>query len=382
MGENFLQRFIFEEKYQVPRHLIFWILGAGLIPTVLYGLTSRDFIGPLKVTLCMLPVEMAYTYGLLLWLLPSYLQKGRYVRFFFLLVVWAVIAQWLTTLVNVFVLVPLLYGVKRPELQIGMLWHFDWYQLILTNGIAAVAVFIYMFRKWHFEWQDKLLANREKINTELLLLKAQINPHFLFNTLNNLYTLVYEKSDKAPAMLLRLSGLLSYVLYECKSERVPLEKEIAVMKDYVMLEKERYGDRLDISFSANGAFDNATVAPLLFQPFIENAFKHGTSEQIGKVWMSIEFSLRDNQLFFGVINSCEHPANPAIGCNGIGINNVKKRLDILHPEKYQLQYGYEGDVYAVSLFIDLEQESGYSFSSSMNGFSKRKSYETSMFTGR
>jgi len=194
---------------------------------------------------------------------------------------------------------------------------------------------------------------KEKMNAELQLLRAQLHPHFLFNTLNNLYSLVHEKSEKAPKMLMRLSGLLSYVLYECKANEVLLSKEINVIKDYVALEQERYGERLDVSLNFSGDIDYKVIVPMLFQPFIENAFKHGTSEQLGKVWMSIDLSVKKNQLYFKIINSCDNDLQ--IDSQGIGINNVKKRLELLYPGKFEMQNGTEGNVYVVSLAIELNE---------------------------
>lgn len=222
------------------------------------------------------------------------------------------------------------------------------------NTVAMIGGFIKFFKYWYAEQQQKIQAEKEKLNAELELLKAQLHPHFLFNTLNNLYSLVYEKSDKAPQMLMRLSGLLSYVLYECKADEVLLSKEISIIKDYVALEKERYGDRLEVSFNFSGDIDDKMIAPMLLQPFIENAFKHGTSEQIGKVWMSIDLSVKENQLYFKVINSCDNNPVATPEKPGVGIENVKKRLGLLYPGKFELQNGIEGDVYIVSLSLELK----------------------------
>jgi len=378
MRKSFLQRFIFEKKFQLTRHLVFWVVGAGVIPILFYGLSVNDFNGPLKVTLCMLPVEIIYAYGLLLWLLPKFLEKEKYAKFFLYLAIWMIFSQWLTTLVNHFILLPLLFDIRQVEFKWSFFWSLDWYKLMMTNAIAATAVFVKMFKNWYNELQQKMQAEKEKADTELQLLKAQINPHFLFNTLNNLYSLVYEKSDKAPSMLLRLSGLLSYVMYECKADKVPLQKEITVMKDYVLLEQERYGDRLEVSFSVNGDFSEAIITPLLFQPFIENAFKHGTSEQVGKVWMRIEFSLKGDQLFFGVVNSCEadHPEESHKG--GIGINNVQKRLELLYPGRFQFHHGEEGDIYVVSLSINIDYETQQREKMPLADQTKQTSHESAM----
>jgi two-component system sensor histidine kinase AlgZ len=142
-------------------------------------------------------------------------------------------------------------------------------------------------------------------------------------------------------------------LYECKADEVLLSKEIEVMKDYVSLEQERYGDRLDISMNFSGDVNDRMIVPMLFQPFIENAFKHGTSEQLGKVWMSIDLSVKKYQLYFKIINSCDMNKTSDRGAGGIGINNVKKRLELLYRGNYELQHGMEGDVYIASMAIEL-----------------------------
>ncbi len=125
-------------------------------------------------------------------------------------------------------------------------------------------------------------AEKAKITVELQLLKAQVHPHFLFNTLNNIYSFSLESSPKTPELILKLSSLLRYMLYDCKAEQVLLEKEIQVMKNYIDLEKERYGNKIQISLNIAGDLKGNYISPLLLLPFLENAFKHGTSDQLEK----------------------------------------------------------------------------------------------------
>ncbi|MEO5942815.1 MAG: histidine kinase [Ferruginibacter sp.] len=223
------------------------------------------------------------------------------------------------------------------------------------NTVAMFAIFIKMFKYWHIEQRQKSEIIKRKLTAELEVLKSQLHPHFLFNTLNNLYSLVHEKSDKASSMLLRLSGLLSYVLYECKADEVPLGKEVDFIKDYVALEQERYGERLEVSLNFAGDINACFVKPLLFQPFVENAFKHGTSEKLGKVWLSIDLSVKENQLSFKMVNSCEGNINLKNREGGIGIKNVQKRLELLYPSRFKLEYGNEDDLYIVSLLLQLNR---------------------------
>jgi two-component system, LytTR family, sensor histidine kinase AlgZ len=221
------------------------------------------------------------------------------------------------------------------------------------NVMAAFTSMIVLFKYWMSKQKEFLSAEKEKVNAELQLLKAQVHPHFLFNTLNNIYSYSLERSPKTPQMILKLSSLLSYMLYECKVNDVLLEKEIEIMKNYIDLEKERYGNRLEISINIEGDIQDKFVAPLLFLPFLENAFKHGTSEQLEKPWLSMDISVKNYQLHCKIINSKNDIPLPHE--NGIGISNVQKRLAYLYPEKHELKLNDEGNYFIVSLLLDLKQ---------------------------
>jgi sensor histidine kinase YesM len=301
-----------------------------------------------------MPANLIYAYGIINWLVPKILIKEKYVKFCLMFCVWMLVGLVLNFISRYF-LVYLRTG--RPDnIPTNGAYHeiFAFGSFVVMNTIGMFGGFIKFFKLWNKELQQKQFAEKEKISAELELLKAQLHPHFLFNTLNNLYSLVYAKSDRAPKMLMRLSGLLSYVLYECKADEVLLSKEISIIKDYVSLEKERYGERLDVSLNFSGDIENKMVAPMLFQPFIENAFKHGTSEQLGKVWMSIDLSVKENQLYFKIINSCDNNAAAILEKHGVGIGNVKKRLELLYADNFKLQNGVEDDVYIVSLSLELK----------------------------
>jgi LytS/YehU family sensor histidine kinase len=196
------------------------------------------------------------------------------------------------------------------------------------------------------------LAEQEKMTAQLQLLKAQLHPHFLFNTLNNIYSFSLQTSPKTPQMILKLSSLLSYMLYDCKTDEVPLEKEVDVMKNYIDLEKERYGDKIDISVNIHGAIQDKYITPLLILPFLENAFKHGTSEQLEKPWMSVDIAVKDHLLQCKVVNS-KNEFVP-LSENGVGIQNVKKRLELLYPGKHELKLADEGVFFVVSLQLQLK----------------------------
>ncbi|TAM95773.1 MAG: sensor histidine kinase [Chitinophagaceae bacterium] len=352
MKKEFFKQIIFERRYRWLRHLLLLAFYFVLI-VWLDGNGRSSFRPAIDLYIFFMPIVLLYANVIVYWFIPSFLLKRKYLSFLLLYCFWTSISLLLIFLDATYLYSPL-HGISMPHYSMVEMYRhiFSLNNFLDMHIFTMLLVFLKLFKYWYLENQQKQQAEKEKLNAELQLLKAQLHPHFLFNTLNNLYSLVYEKSDKAPRMLLRLSGLLSYVLYECNADEVLLSKEISIIKDYVALEKERYGDRLDISLNFSGDIEDKMLAPMLFQPFIGNAFKHGTSEQLGKVWVSIDLSVKEQQLYFKVINSCDS-ANIIRDAKSIGINNVKKRLELLYPNRFELQNGMEGDTYIVSLTLEL-----------------------------
>ena len=344
---------IFERRHRLLRHVLLWTIIFVVMTLLDYNERSKLSVS-VAIFFVYFPVLLLYAYVITYWLIPSYLLKGKYLTFFLLYCCWCPIGLIMIFLDTYYVFYPL-YNVPTPHFTLLEAYKltFAVERFVRINLFAIFCVFIKFFKYWYSEQEQKMKIEKEKINAELELLRAQLQPHFLFNTLNNLYTLVYEKSEKAPGMLMRLSRLLSYVLYECRADEVLLTKEIDAMKNYVALEHERYGERLEVSLNFSGDIEDRMIAPMIFQPFIENAFKHGISEQLGKTWMSIDLSVKNNQLYFKVINSRDVHADNDTTHAGIGINNVKKRLALLYPSKNHLHYGVEDDVFIVSLVIEL-----------------------------
>ena len=205
--------------------------------------------------------------------------------------------------------------------------------------------------------RDSFIRRQEENVAELKLLKAQLNPHFLFNTLNNLYGLSVVKSDKLPALMLKLSDLLRYSLYETKETLVPLEKEIQYLENYISLEKIRLEDTTTIKFSKKCDTASKTIAPMLFIVFVENAFKHLSILKDEKSNVLISIKEEDNSLIFTCKNSFD-PANLTAKNSekkksGIGLENAKKRLALIYPEKHQLHMKATEDSYDVELRLIL-----------------------------
>jgi histidine kinase len=295
-----------------------------------------------------MPAFLLYSFPIIYWMIPRLLMRSQYVAFFLAILGWGIAGVYLNMLYRKYVFVDLqdLIGLKevfRDAKNVG-----GYLCMTTTAGEAGILT---LFKQWTIKQKEWKQAEQERITAQLELLKAQLHPHFLFNTLNNIYAFALDRSDKTPQLILKLSSLLSYMLYECKTDAVLLEKEIGVMKNYIDLEKERYGDNLDISLNIEGEISDRFIAPLIILPFLENAFKHGTAEQIDKPWMSIDIAVKGDKLKCKVVNS-KNAVGP-IYKHGVGIDNIKKRLDLLYPHKHQLRFSDEGEFFVVSLALTL-----------------------------
>jgi LytS/YehU family sensor histidine kinase len=220
--------------------------------------------------------------------------------------------------------------------------------------ICALLLSLKRIKDWYLKQNENRLLLRGNINAELQLLKAQIHPHFLFNTLNNIYFFILSEPVKAEDLITKLENLLYYMINECNVPAVPLDKEINMINDYFELEKVRYND-LDIELVLTGDYTNKMIAPLLMIPFIENSFKHGTSKMLRDPWIKLFIQADEEMLHFTLANN--KPAGTRMDQkHGIGLSNVKKRLAILHPEKHYLTIEPTENTFTINMQIPLEQE--------------------------
>jgi two-component system, LytTR family, sensor histidine kinase AlgZ len=227
---------------------------------------------------------------------------------------------------------------------------------VITTNIFIV-VFLSMIRfavDW-FEFEaNRKSAENEKLLAELNFLKAQINPHFLFNTLNNLYYLAYTQSPNTTEVIAKLSQMMRYMIYDSNYLQVPLTKEIEYMQNYISLERLRLNDQIPIKFEIEGPTEGVLIAPLIFITFLENAFKHGVSNHYPGAWVNISIRLRGKQCIYRVENSKLTGSKPeANEKSGIGLQNVKRRLELSYPEKHSLSIDDKPDRYSVELNITL-----------------------------
>ncbi|PIQ22452.1 MAG: sensor histidine kinase [Cytophagales bacterium CG18_big_fil_WC_8_21_14_2_50_42_9] len=228
-------------------------------------------------------------------------------------------------------------------------------QLVLIS--LFIVVFVGMLRfavDWfEFEARTKAIEN-EKLFAELNFLKAQINPHFLFNTLNNLYYLAYTQSPNTMEVIEKLSQMMRYMIYDTNGARVPLSKEITYMENYISLEKLRLNNEVPITFAVQGNIAGVLIVPLIFITFLENAFKHGVSNNNPQAWVKINITLQDKTCTYTVANSkIKRTDQAAEEKSGMGLQNVQRRLDLSYPNLYTLAVNETPDQYAVELKLTL-----------------------------
>jgi LytS/YehU family sensor histidine kinase len=220
--------------------------------------------------------------------------------------------------------------------------------------ILGFAFMIKFVKRWWQKQKETELLAKEKTKAELQLLKAQVHPHFLFNTLNNIYFFTLTNSAQAPVMIKKLSGMLHHILNECDQPLVPLEKEIKMIQDYMALEKIRYAEQMLMTIDIKEDHDGKMIAPLLLIPFVENSFKHGASKMITKPWIKLSLAIDNNRLHFSIINSKPLSAELRARIGNIGLKNVRKRLELLYPGTHELKIVSESESYAVYLILQLD----------------------------
>ncbi|HKJ40728.1 MAG TPA: histidine kinase, partial [Sunxiuqinia sp.] len=227
-----------------------------------------------------------------------------------------------------------------------------------TAFYVGVTTLAKLLKDW-VELQDISLrynkVEREKLEAELTSLKAQINPHFLFNSLNNIYSLSLINSPKTPEMILKLSDLMRHVLYESRENFIPLEKEINFTRNFIELQRIRLSDKTTINFEIEGAIPNKLIVPLIFEPFVDNAFKHGPKSLDENAYINIKIKIDPQWLFFEVENNFETIDYQSDKPYGIGLKNAQKRLEYLYEkDQYDLEIIKKENIFKVQLQLQLK----------------------------
>ncbi len=337
-------------------HFISWLCYLTIVTVFLSDTSGFKFAFYRAFQLVLLQAILFYINTLVL--MPRMMEKHKYVSYFSSITILVILSIGTLYLLN-FHVKPfgefMLQGVgKRPDLPQNIVFS----RTIMRNfsSISAIILLSIVYRmfsqKISREKQEAALRN-ENLLSEMKFLKSQVNPHFLFNSLNNIYTLVLLKQDKAPAMLMKLSEMLRYMLYECNDERVPLEKEIIYINNYIGLQQLKTEQQQNISTDFGRLDHIISIPPLLLIPFIENSFKHSKIEDVKTGWVSISLDCSAKQIDLKIANSIPSIAVVKDKTRGIGLENIKRRLELLYPKKHELQINETQQEFSVRLIINI-----------------------------
>ncbi|HET9745831.1 MAG TPA: histidine kinase [Chitinophagaceae bacterium] len=360
--------FVFSEKrgIRLLRHSLFWVLWWLYITLTFYWQYDRwlarggekPFFVLLGSHLFLKTFLLTAVYALVCYVFIYYLMpgviKGKWVNAISsgLIVCGFLFVAGYYLYWNIFPFVDSLFGPFKPNHYISRFWPAVWLGFIEPFKIFAAAAVIKYVKYWWMRQKDKERLEREKLNTELQLLRAQIRPGFLFNALDNIHANALKHSPFAPDLLIKLSDLLSYMLYECDKPRVPLDKEIAMMKKYMEMEKIRQGEWFEMGIEIQGDFNGKMIAPFILFPFIENSFKQSNALN-GNAWIIMEIGMEENLFFMKLANGLLPGTNDKAEEATNGLNNVKKRLALIYP-RHQLNLYSEQEMLITRLKIQLD----------------------------
>ncbi len=311
--QSFAEAVIFEVLFLPSRLVAVYVNWFLLIPKYLYR--SKFVAYFLSLILLLVIVGIAHRYFVLYWGYPKYFP------------------QWMT-------------DASIEPLNFSRLVQAI---LIIVSPVAFTTGFK-LFLDWFRNRKETEALRQEKTDAELKFLKSQTNPHFLFNTLNSIYGLALEKSEKTPSLILKLSDILNYTLYESNIDKIPLNKELTLIENIISLEKERYDKRVSLTFKVEGKTENIEIPPLILVPFVENAFKHGLKNEVKKGFININVKAEDNLLSFIIENSATD-AEKKSDTGGLGLKNVSRRLDLIYGKDKELYIHKANNTFLVRLTI-------------------------------
>ena len=358
--------FIFSEqrKHKLLRHLVFWTAWwlFFLFGFMLFNDPGGNKVNPfnlapgdhllLKTFLLVLLYALA-CYPLIYFILPEIIKSKwlKAIAYFILLCSFLYVATYFLFW-NVFSSIDSSSGSSKTDYSVASFWPALNLGLMNFAKVAAAAAIIKYLKYWWLKQKEGLRLEKEKINAELQLLKAQVHPDFLFKTLNNIYTHALSSSPRTSGMVLKLSDLLSYMLYECDRSTVPLEKEIAMMKEYMQLEKIKYNDEPEIQVNIKGELNGKRIAPFLLLPFIENSFNH-YSQMTEQFWINMDIRMEGESFSMKLTNGISESLAEQSLLSTNGLTNVQKRLSLLYPGIHELRMTTEQEMFIVFLNIRL-----------------------------
>lgn len=336
---------------EVYLHLLFWIIYvlSEYLANFIHLQPGKSLIF-LRSILLSLPLLLAPTYFIALFAVPRYLKKGKIYFFLFWVVLAAVFVffariKWLELInyleMNIYYKMPASKVIKN---------------VIRDYSIIALAICIYIIGDWRKKQQLNEQLVKTKAEAEIKLLKGQLHPHFLFNSLNNIYSLALLKSDLTADSILKLTELLDYLVYWAGKEKVALTKEIQLLNNYVELEKLRYDEKLKVNLQIDAANEALRVTPLMLLPFAENCFKHGGIGKNGYFEIDIKLKANRKKLLFSIKNTKKINDRKKRLQGGLGLQNIQKRLQLVYPKRHRLHIQDQADYYEILLEIDFKEQ--------------------------
>jgi hypothetical protein len=328
-------------------HITYWLFALSLCILII-GYKS-DWQEAIFLTLVFSPIPIGSAYLITYYLLEEYLLKQKYIRFFVFVVYTLIASLYVATMINFAIFIYVAdYKLDRmpPATR----------DLLTLTAILFLLVILFVaiqsIRKWSQTLEEKERALKNAAESELRFLKTQLHPHFLFNTLNNLYALTLQKSDKAPELVLKLSSLLDYILHAEKNDLVNIESEIAIMNDFIYLESMRYEDRLSlnkrIQFKES---ENIRIPSLVLVTILENCFKHGAMNNQGKVVINMQIKSENDFLLIELSNTFN--PDKEINDAGIGLENISKQFNYFYGNTFKMDQTKESNMYFLNISLPI-----------------------------
>ncbi|MBG6235215.1 sensor histidine kinase YesM [Pedobacter sp. CAN_A7] len=334
-------------KYAII-HSLYWLLVTGFFifekKYLIQKASMPYFISCVTVRIALL---MVIAYLNLQYFLPQFLLKKRYLAYFTAVFISVTAYLAIQSLYDFY-----LYGYVIGPMRGSRLMEALSYNFFSTLWYLALMLALKLSLDWYGQQLTIQRITVEKLNAEVNFLRAQVNPHFLFNILNNLYALTLKKSELAPDVVLKLSAMMEYMLYDSADEKVLLEKEIVYLINYIELEQLRFNTGAKIALNVKSDLNHHEIAPLLLLPLVENAFKHGLSKQTDNKWLNVEVELEEATLTFIVANGKTCSVNTSVK-GGIGLDNLRKRLELLYPNRHHLELEDKKSSFYVKLVLEL-----------------------------
>ncbi len=336
------------QRFKILLQVLFWLSSFAFALSSFYVVSDYHF-NPVKDMLRAIILNAGFALGVyvnLVVLVPVFLKRENYIFYTF----WLLITLAASSLVILLLLYFLLHF-SRPQLFSSYFFTTGFYV-----GVTSLVKFV---TDW-IKMQDIELrynkVEREKLEAELNTLKAQINPHFLFNSLNNIYSLSLSNSKKTPEMILKLSDLMRHVLYESRENFICLQKEIEFIQNFIELQRIRLSAKTDVRFELTGDYQDKQIIPLIFEPFVDNAFKHSCKSICDESFIHIQIEIKGDWLYFKAANNYDENNQPPSGkAHGIGLENARKRLEYLYGKnEYHLDISKKENIFKVELELILK----------------------------